>query len=176
MATLVVTTLVWVSGCSGSGEAAPDPPTSVDTSMRVTSTAFAEGASIPTRFSCDGDGVSPPLAWESVDEGQAYALVVDDPDAPGGTFVHWAVVDIAATTSAVAEGSAPVGGVELKNSSGEAAYAPMCPPSGTHHYRFTVYALSEPSGLAADASLRDAFDAVSSLATASGTLTATYSR
>jgi hypothetical protein len=106
----------------------------------------------------------------------AVALVVDDPDAPRGTYTHWVVVDIPADVSSAAEGRAPAGGLEVQNSTGKSAYFGPCPPSGTHHYRFTVYALSGPTGLGAGTSLRDALDAVNARTIASGRLAGTYSR
>lgn len=103
------------------------------------------------------------------------ALVVDDPDAPGGTYTHWVVVGIPVRTTSVRAGSRPANSTEITNSSGKQAYAPLCPPSGTHHYRFTVYALSTPikaSGL----SLRSGLDAIAGHTLAWGRLTGAYTR
>ena len=104
------------------------------------------------------------------------ALVVDDPDAPSGTFTHWVVVDIPTSTTSSAEDGVPEGGIETTTSAGSPAYAGPCPPSGTHHYRFTVVALDADTGLAEGASLDEALAAVDDHAVASGTLTGTYSR
>ena len=82
------------------------------------------------------------------------ALVVDDPDAPSGTFTHWVVLDIPSTTTSSSEGGVPAGGVQATTSAGEAAYAGPCPPSGTHHYRFTLVALDAKTGLAEGPSTR----------------------
>jgi Raf kinase inhibitor-like YbhB/YbcL family protein len=164
-----------LTGCAGdsSSPADADVPAGID----VTSTAFAEGEPIPTRYTCDGDEVSPPLAWASVPDGTAaLALVVDDPDAPSGTFTHWVVLDIPVSTTTSPEGGVPDGGVQAQSSAGGAAYAGPCPPSGTHHYRFTIVALDAPTGLAEGAALDDALGAVDDHATASGTLTGTYAR
>jgi Raf kinase inhibitor-like YbhB/YbcL family protein len=121
--------------------------------------------------------VSPPLAWSGVpNDAAAVALVVDDPDAPSGTFTHWVVLDVPPATSSSDEGAVPAGGTQAESSAGPAAYAGPCPPSGTHHYRFTVIALDEETGLAQGASLDDALAAVDEHATARGTLTGTYSR
>jgi Raf kinase inhibitor-like YbhB/YbcL family protein len=95
---------------------------------------------------------------------------VSDPDAPGGNFYHWVVVDLPAGSAGISA-DLPAGARELKNSGGNPDWAPPCPPSGTHHYRFTAYALSAATGLPADASLDDAFAAISRSTVAQGTLT-----
>jgi Raf kinase inhibitor-like YbhB/YbcL family protein len=163
-------------GCGGD-DGVEEPATRVDESITVTSTAFEADQAIPIRYSCDGDNVSPPLAWDGVPtDAEAVALVVDDPDAPGGTFVHWIVLDIASTTTSVDEGAVPSGGVQAANSTDEAGYTGPCPPSGTHHYRFTVYALDAPTGLADGAAMDEALAAIDEHAVARGWLTGTYSR
>ena len=173
-----------VSGCGGGETSDPgdnDAQTSnAHTSITVTSTAFADGGTIPVRFTCDGDETSPPLAWTGAGGAAgapaAWALVVDDPDAPGDTFVHWVVLDIPPATRTVAEGAVPAGATEVTNSAGSASYAGPCPPSGTHHYRFTVYALPAPTGLTDSAGLDDALAKVRSSADAQGTLVGLYTR
>ena len=145
--------------------------------IEVTSTAFAEGEPIPKRYTCDGDDVAPPLAWSGVPPDAAgVALVVDDPDAPSGTFTHWVVLDIPEATTSSEEGGVPEGGVQATTSAGSAAYAGPCPPSGTHRYRFTVVALDAETGLAESAPLDEALAAVDEHSVAWGTLTGTYSR
>ena len=149
----------------------------VPMTMTVTSTAFDDGGTVPTRFTCDGDDVSPPLAWSGPPtDAAALALVVDDPDAPRGTFTHWVVLDIPTSTSSVAEGEVPEGAVQGTTSAGTAAYTPPCPPGGTHRYRFTVYALDGRTGLSDGASLDEARSAVADHAVARGRLVATYAR
>ena len=153
-AAVAVAASVAVAACS-SGDDQADPPSAAPTVITVTSTAFDEGGPIPKDYTCDGAETSPPLAWTGVPtDASALALVVDDPDAPGGTFVHWAVVDIGPGTDEVQAGGTPTAGVQLENSSGDASYAGPCPPSGTHHYRFTVYALSKPLEVATGATAR----------------------
>ena len=162
-----------LAGCSGEPK---EPDVSGPASINVTSTAFAEGDAIPRKFSCDGDNVSPPLAWSGVpSSASALALVVDDPDAPSGTFTHWVVLDLPASTGAVDEAADPRG-VQAKNSAGRSGWFGPCPPSGTHHYRFTVYALSAPTGLADGAELGDALRAIEAQAVSWGRLTGTYRR
>lgn len=145
--------------------------------ITVTSTAFGEGEPIPTEFTCDGPGRVPPIAWSGTPaDAGAVALVVDDPDAPRGTFTHWVVLDLPATTSELGGGPVPSGGVEARNSGGKASWYPPCPPSGTHRYRFTVYALDRPTELGAGADLDTALAAVERLATTHGRLIGTYRR
>lgn len=145
--------------------------------ITVSSSAFQDGQAIPARFTCDGDGAPPPLAWDNVPkDAAALALVVDDPDAPRGTFVHWVVLDMPVETTALDAGGVPSGAAQAKNSAGKASYYGPCPPSGTHHYRFTLYALSQRTGLSDGADMHDALDAVESSATAQGRLVGTYKR
>jgi Raf kinase inhibitor-like YbhB/YbcL family protein len=162
-----------MAGCGG--DQGHEVDSKAAATIRVSSRAFAEGDEIPQRYTCDGEEVSPPLEW-SGGPAKAWALVVDDPDAPGGTFVHWVVLDIDTGTTSVGTGGVPAGGVQVVNSSGEDSYAGPCPPSGEHRYRFTVYALDTPTGLAQTASLDDALDAVGDHATARGTMMAVYTR
>jgi Raf kinase inhibitor-like YbhB/YbcL family protein len=146
-------------------------------SITVTSPAFRDGQPIPTRFTCDGANVSPPLAWRGVPPAaKAVALVVDDPDAPRGTFVHWVLLDLTPGTGSIAEGSAPAGATQATNSAGKATYFGPCPPSGTHHYRFTVYALTSATGLPTGANLNQALKAIDASAIARGRLVGTYAR
>lgn len=146
-------------------------------SITVTSTAFQEGGTVPKKYTCDGSDLSPPLAWRGVPaEAEAVALVVDDPDAPRGTFTHWVVLDMAPATNAVVEGETPAGAKQANNSAGKASYFGPCPPSGTHHYRFTVYALSAKTGLADGAKLDEALKAIDSKSIARGRLTGLYAR
>ncbi|MEJ1105543.1 MULTISPECIES: YbhB/YbcL family Raf kinase inhibitor-like protein [unclassified Kribbella] len=146
-------------------------------SITVTSRAFQDGGKIPKKYSCDGDDVSPPLAWKGLPTNLgAVALVVDDPDAPRGTFTHWVLLDLDPTTTSIAEGQVPTGAKQANNSAGRASYFGPCPPSGTHHYRFTVYALSEATGLPDGAKLDDALTAIDSRTLARGRLTGLYKR
>jgi Raf kinase inhibitor-like YbhB/YbcL family protein len=112
----------------------------------LTSAAFQNGATIPTQFTCDGADQSPPLAWSEPPEGtRSFALVVDDPDAPHGTFHHWGAYDIPAKLRSIDAGAGNSGGAiaEAVNDSGNAGYKGPCPPpgDGPHHYHFKLYAL-----------------------------------
>jgi Raf kinase inhibitor-like YbhB/YbcL family protein len=137
----------------------------------VTSSAFTEGGVIPAAYTCSGAGQMPPIAWTGNLQGAAaIAVVVDDPDAPGGTFVHLIVVDLPASATSLGD-SLPSGAAYALNSAGRRSWTPPCPPSGTHHYRFTVYGLSIPTGLGAGASADAARSAITSHAVVTGRLT-----
>jgi len=163
-----------LAGCGGSHPSAPEP-SRAPRSLDVSSSAFAEGGRIPTTYTCRGAGTSPRLRWSGLPEKtRSIALVVDDPDAPNGTYTHWVVVNIPPDVAEVAEGATPAGGSELK-ASGGVGWKPPCPPSGTHHYRFNVYALSSELDLPRSASLDDVVGAIASKTIAWGRLTGTVS-
>jgi Raf kinase inhibitor-like YbhB/YbcL family protein len=162
-----------VAGCGG--DQGHEVETDAAGTVTIASPELSEGQAVPVRFTCDGAEVSPPLQW-SGPAPSAWALVVDDPDAPGGTFTHWVVLDIPGGTTSVAAGAVPTGGTEVANSSGGTSYVGPCPPEGEHRYRFTVYALDAPTGLTDGTSLDDALTAVGERATARGTLTTVYTR
>jgi Raf kinase inhibitor-like YbhB/YbcL family protein len=111
--------------------------------LEVYSSAFGPNQLMPTEFTCEGIDVSPPLSWSSVPAGtRSIAILVEDPDGVGGTFTHWLVTGIPPTTTALDKGAAlPEGAIAAKNDKGLAGYAGPCPASGTHRYRFRVYAL-----------------------------------
>ncbi|MBD2344704.1 YbhB/YbcL family Raf kinase inhibitor-like protein [Anabaena subtropica] len=121
--------------------------------MKLESNAFDADGLIPVQYTCDGVDISPPLTWNEVPrETQSIALIVDDPDAPRGTFVHWVIYDIPATVNELPEQISPVktlfnGGVHGKNDFGNLGYGGPCPPSGTHRYFFQLYALDKKLGL-----------------------------
>ena len=109
--------------------------------MKITSPAFGNNQPIPSRFTCDGDNVSPPLVFSDVpDNAKSLALIVDDPDAPLGTWVHWVVFNIPKEVREIKENSVPQG-VQGLTSAGQPSYQGPCPPSGTHRYFFKLYAL-----------------------------------
>lgn len=135
-----------LAGCGG-GDSVQIPEPEVATSIVVTAPAFADGQAIPRQYTCKGTGESPELQWQRVPrEAASLALVVSDPDAPGGTFVHWVLYDLPARDGGLASGGPPAGAREADNSGGKKGWYPPCPPSGTHHYVFTVYALDGEVG------------------------------
>lgn len=109
--------------------------------MKITSHAFEHEGYIPEKYSCKGDDINPPLNIEELPEGtKTLAMIMDDPDAPGGTFVHWVIWNIPCINQ-IEENSVPQGAKEGKNNFGKAGYGGPCPPSGTHRYYFKLYAL-----------------------------------
>jgi Raf kinase inhibitor-like YbhB/YbcL family protein len=125
------------------GSTSGDPGVDVGVTFQVTSTDFAAGSTIPTTFTCDGENASPPISWTNTGgDTKGYALIVDDPDAPSGTFTHWVLFDLPPSPTSLAKGSSDVG-VAGANDFGDAKYGGPCPPKGkgTHRYFFRVYAL-----------------------------------
>ncbi len=118
--------------------------------MILSSPAFAPSTAIPVRHTCDGENVSPPLAWRDVPAGtESFALVCTDPDAPAGTFYHWAIFDITASVRELAAGivaGTAAGFRQADNDFGKPGYGGPCPPRGhgPHHYHFRLYALAVP--------------------------------
>lgn len=111
------------------------------TTMKITSPAFGNNQPIPPRYTCDGNNMSPPLAFSDVPENaKSLVLSVDDPDAPSSTWVHWVVFNIPKEVREVKENSVPQG-VQGVTSFGKPGYGGPCPPSGTHRYFFKLYAL-----------------------------------
>lgn len=146
--------------------------------MKVSSSAFSEGDTIPARFTCDGDDARPDLAWSEAPDGAVgIAVVVDDPDAPGGTFTHWTVWGLAPQDSPLEE-RLPGRATEGTNDFGQVGYRGPCPPSGDapHTYRFRVLALDSAVDLARGATPSELAEAVSGHVVAEGRLTATYGR
>lgn len=112
--------------------------------LKITSSAFRDGERIPSRYTCDDLNINPPLSFENVPPAaKSLALIVDDPDAPGGVWVHWLVWNIAASVSTVAEDSVPAGALQGMNDFNKHAYGGPCPPSGSHRYFFKLYALDD---------------------------------
>jgi len=116
--------------------------------LKLTSTAFADGTSIPARYTCEGDDVSPPLSWSGVPKGtKSLVLIVDDPDAPDPkapkmTWVHWLLFNLPAESSGLGEGATPPPGTEVGlNDWKRADYGGPCPPIGRHRYFHKLYAL-----------------------------------
>jgi Raf kinase inhibitor-like YbhB/YbcL family protein len=140
---------------------------------------FDNGDPIPTKFTCDGDEVSPPIEWIVLPEVREYAVVMSDPDAPGGTFVHWVVWGLP-PNGRLDEGELPSQAVQGTNHAGERAYAGPCPPEGDdpHRYELTVYGLGSiaTSDLEPGAEAGELLDVIECCIEASGTLTGTYAR
>ena len=189
---------VAAAGCSHDGRAlkpvppgATAPPTTSATTapaaqpgasigaapLALTSPAFAPGAAMPVELTCDSTNVSPSLQWTGVPAGTVQlALTVTDPDAKG--FVHWVVADLPAAATGIGPGAVPEGATQAQNGKGTLGGTGPCPPQGpAHHYVFTLYALSAPSGVVAGMSAADAIVRITAAPVLStATLTGVYQR
>lgn len=150
--------------------------------MQITSTAFREGQEIPRKYTCDGEDVSPPLSWTGAPEAaQSFALISDDPDAPGGTWVHWVIYDLPAEVTSLPEDVEPTerphcGGVHGITDFRRPGYGGPCPPSGTHRYFFKLYALDTRLGIPAGAAKKKLLQAMEGHILAEAQLMGKYSR
>ena len=148
----------------------------------VTSQAFQQREMIPKQFTCDGSNVSPPLAWNNVPEHtKSFALIVDDPDAPFKTWVHWVMYDIPSDQTELQEGIPPIailtsGAKQGQNDFGNIGYGGPCPPKGTHHYYFRVYALDIMLELGSGLTKQNLLDAMKDHILAKGELMGIYKR
>jgi Raf kinase inhibitor-like YbhB/YbcL family protein len=142
--------------------------------LKITSSAFKNNDHIPSKYTCDGVDVNPPLTVEGIPEAtKSLALIVDDPDAPMGTWDHWVVWNIPPTEK-IGENSVP--GVEGLNDFRKHSYGGPCPPSGTHRYFFKVYALDTKLILSANSRKKDVEKAMQEHILAKGELVGRYSR
>lgn len=148
---LALSALFLVLACSERREATSGTGVEAKASsggMKITSPAFQENQSIPAKYGCGGSNVSPPLVFSGVPQrAKTLALIVEDPDAPGGLFTHWVVWNIPVSTASVAEGQSVAGGVEGESSYGSSGYGTLCPPNGEHRYVFALFALDVPLNL-----------------------------
>jgi Raf kinase inhibitor-like YbhB/YbcL family protein len=171
--------IVLAAGACSPAPAAPAPtPTATEVptmSFTLTSSAFAEGGQIPTENTCDGADQPLPIAWSGVPAGTAeLALVMDDPDARG--FVHWVVVGIPPTAAGLPGGVLPEGARAGRSGFGRAGYGGPCPPSGTHRYALTLYALSSPLDLVGTPTADQVRQAAAGKTLATAALSGTYTR
>ncbi|MCI0619823.1 YbhB/YbcL family Raf kinase inhibitor-like protein [Candidatus Wolfebacteria bacterium] len=140
------------------------------------SPAFAHNGVIPAKYTCDGEDVSPPLAWENIPEGIRFlVLIMDDPDAPRGTWVHWIVFNIPPDTARIEEGKEPEG-VSGNNSWLTLGYGGPCPPEGVHRYFFKLYALDTMLDLSEGATKAEVEAAMTGHILAETTLIGLYER
>jgi hypothetical protein len=148
------------------------------TKLSLISDAFQEGGAIPTQYTCDGADQSPALRWGEPPQGtKSFALVVDDPDAPSGTFRHWGVYDIPASARSIGAGQNI--GIEVANDFGKPGYGGPCPPKGhgPHHYHFKLFALDvDRLELSANAKIADVENAAIQHALGQAELVGTYER
>jgi len=146
--------------------------------MKLISPAFSHNQSIPTQYTCDGTNISPALGWsEAPEDTQSFALIVDDPDAPAKVWVHWVVFNIPSTvehlTENIQEGPFMQGSTDFNSAQ---KWGGPCPPSGTHRYHFTLYALDTMLDLSAGATKEQVLSAMHGHILEKTTLIGTYQR
>jgi Raf kinase inhibitor-like YbhB/YbcL family protein len=191
LAVLCLASLILViSGCQPGSTPTPTPPAAPEEkeiaeqeiALKLTSTAFVHEASIPSKYTCDGEDVSPLLEWSDLPtDAQTFAIIMDDPDAPVGTWVHWVLYDLPAETrmlpEAVPSGAElPDGSRHGENSWGRTGYGGPCPPSGVHRYFFKLYALDVALDLDAGATKEELLQAMEGHMLAQTELMGTYTR
>lgn len=151
-------------------------------SIKISSTVFQDGALIPRPYTCDGPDVSPSLAWQAVPaQARTLALICDDPDAPGRTWVHWVLYNLPADTKGLIEnvpkqGALPGGGVQGTNDFHKLGYDGPCPPGGTHRYYFKLYALDTELALEPGATKDQLLEAMKGHVLAEGQLMGKYQK
>lgn len=152
-------------------------------SFQLGNPAFGQGDVIPDRFACTGENLSPELTWGKPPAGtESLALIFDDPDAPGGSWVHWIIYNLPGAQTGLAEGMKPLsehpdGSLSGSNSWGESGYGGPCPPPGsTHEYVFMLYALDSRLDLGAGASKKQLLAAMEGHVLAETRLSAFFSR
>ncbi|WP_205512100.1 YbhB/YbcL family Raf kinase inhibitor-like protein [Longitalea arenae] len=142
--------------------------------LDISSPVFGDEGDIPAKYTCNGEGINPPLEIHNIPEGtQTLAIIVEDPDAPNGIYDHWVVWNIPPVT-AIHENSNP--GISGDNSAGKTGYHPPCPPTGTHRYFFHVYALDNHLDLTPGAPKEALQQAMEAHIIAQGTIMGTYKR
>ena len=178
---VILIALILISSCANevqeSGESKITEPETIEEvdNMKLTSPDFKEGQPIPREHSCDGSDISPALAIEDVPAGaKSLALIMDDPDAPMGTWVHWVVWNIPVDKKQIQKGE------QLSNQGitdfGKPGYGGPCPPSGTHRYFFKLYALDTELELGAETTKKDLEKAMEGRILAEAKLMGTYKR
>lgn len=178
LATGALAAVLLAGGCGVAGEATKRADLSEW--FTVTSPSFRDGGQMPARFACPtyagGQGRTPPLRWSGAPSGtQAFAIVVDDPDAPEGAAVLWVIANIDGTTNELVEGARPDKTVEAQNTAKKTGYKPPCPPRGERHrYRFTIYALSEKVILRKGAPLKEALGSIAKYTVGRGRITGNF--
>jgi len=179
---VVLITLVLIGGLvfyffPGSSESPQENLETKETNMKLTSPAFENNQSIPSKYTCDGEDINPPLQISGAPEGtKSLVLIVDDPDAPLGIWDHWLVWNISSSTPGIEENSLPEGSVQGMNSFGKQPYGGPCPPSGTHHYHFKLYALNTELSLDPSSKKEDLEEAMKGAILAQTELIGLYQR
>ena len=179
LSVLVLLVGVGAVACSGNGDENEAPPVEVE--MELTSAAFQDRGTMPSRHTCDGQDISPTLSWSGVPAGtQSFAVILDDPDVPAGAFTHWVIFNIPADMLELEEAipDSPQlanGAQQGENGFGSVGYRGPCPPSGaSHHYHFTIYALDITLELTASVTKAQLLNAMQGHVLAQGELVAVY--
>lgn len=145
--------------------------------MKIWSPVFEHNGFIPKKYTCDGEDINPPLVIEEVPvKAKSLVLIIDDPDAPRGTFTHWLLWNIPADINEVKEGEIPAGAVQGLNDFGKLDYGGPCPPSGVHRYFFNLYALDEVLDLKEGSSRKELESTMEPLIIAQAVLMGKYTR
>ena len=164
---LVMVVCVLLSGCSHEStpanvnSGAGSTPTPINQTMKLTSTVFTEGGPIPSKYTCDGENISPPLTWSGIPPStKSLALIVDDPDAPGKTWVHWIVYNLSPASNSLNENMPATNQINSQAFQGtndfkKIGYGGPCPPSGTHRYFFKLYALDSTVTITSERATKD---------------------
>lgn len=196
---IIIFLLAAISGCVAEDKEktalTPSPPTTIPTAIEnntkevitmqtisILAEAFTAGDTIPREYTCDGSNVSPALSWSGTpSNAKSIALIMDDPDAPGGTFVHWVLFNIPASTQKLPKGiprnqTLGDGSRQGMTDFGRAGYGGPCPPKGTHRYYFRIYALDTMLNLQPGASREQLDDAMKGHVLAQGELMGKYAR
>jgi len=174
----VLAAVILAAGCA-TGPDVQVPTRAGTASLGVAAAAFTDGGELPAEFTCDGAGDFPAVSWGELPDGTAaVAVLVHDPDAPGGDFVHRLVSNLGPASGLLDTAATPAGALELRTSGGTDGWVPPCPPDGDgpHRYVFTVYALNRPTRLPETAQTQTAIATVTEAAIASGSVTAQYAR
>lgn len=150
---------------------------SLEGTMKLTSPVFSHNGAIPAQYTCDGANISPALEWSEVPGNtNSFALIVDDPDAPAKVWVHWILFNITDTTHGLVENTASGPFTQGGTDFNKQEYGGPCPPSGTHHYHFTIYALDTILDLAAGATKEELLKAMHGHILEQATLIGTYQK
>lgn len=187
---LIIILILLISGCAAKQSTIPKvenklkvpyitekPANNLINHMKLTSSAFKPNEKIPAKYTCDGANINPPLTFSDVPvAAKSLALIVDDPDAPSGTWLHWTVWNISPETKEIAENSVPVGAAQGRTDFGRPGYGGPCPPSGVHHYYFKLYALATTLNLSSGASLSELQQAMNANILEQTELVGLYSR
>ena len=179
---MIFSTSIFLFSCTGNQKQIESKEKEVAMGIQLTSSAFKEGEPIPSKYTCDGQDISPPLKWSNLPEGtKSLALISDDPDAPMGTWIHWVIYNIPPTVTELEQGvptskELPNRAKQGINDFRKIGYGGPCPPSGTHRYFFKLYALDSELNLAPGATKNNLLNAMEGHILGMGQLMGIYLR